>query len=201
MTSRGIAAGVAGVSVGLIGAGLGVGPVAFRLVESTWMPSVALATGLAVVGGVATVALLAIEAERSAALLLVATAALMVLGATSVVLGALAGGIVAGVVWLAVRPAAPPREGFTEITRLDDEARLASMDAWALGRLTEQSQRHAVHEAYAGHAERAWAHADAAFALDRARSEVERHRSLALARRNQLAAGHFSRRARGEDAS
>jgi hypothetical protein len=157
---------------------LGLGPLAYAVLPATaYTPSVALAAGVALVCGVAACALVAIEASRTAALAGVMAAAALVLGATSVLLGALAGGLLGLFAWgglelarLARRPRA--RDAWSQIEALQHESHFAAMDAFALSELSRRAKQHAVDEARAGRTSLAWAHADSAFALDRAHAHV-----------------------------
>lgn len=183
----------------VIGVVLGLGPLAYAVLPATaYTPSVALAAGVALVCGVAACVLVAIEASRTAALAGVVAAAALVLGATSVLLGALAGVLLGLFTWgglelarLARRPRA--RDAWSQIEALQHESNFAAMDAFALSELSRRAKQHAVDEARAGRTSLAWAHADSAFALDRAHAQVSERRSAVIARQHQLAADYFGR--------
>ncbi len=194
MSRQQIVAAFVGATGALVGAGLGLGPLAYRVLDARWVPGVPLVAALAVVLGIAALVLAAVEWSGSSALAFIAAASVAILGATSVVLGVLAGGLI-GLAALGLgvlvehraHRGSRPGDLLVESARLHRAARRArgaeSMLLSLADRVGERAESYADQRLSA----QWWQTADVASHAKRSAREVAATRHQMLERRDLLA--------------
>lgn len=195
MTRHQIVAAFVGVVGAVVGAGLGVGPLAYRVLDADWVPGLPLVAAVAAVLGVAAFVLAVIEWAGSSALALIAAVAIAILGATSVVIGMLAGALLGLASWglgavMGARRGRLPRSGdlLMESARLDRAARQAGGAERMLLSLAERVDERAASYAEQGRAADAWQTADIASYAQRSARDVASMQQQMLGRRDLYAA-------------
>lgn len=210
MTRIQIEAAAAGAFTMLVGSAIGVGPARWRVVDPSWL-SLEGAAGLAVVSAIACLGFALMEHGVPAVLAGVASAAFLVLGATSVLLGLLCGplvtlSILAGHAISSARAderrrAATPPCGsamIEESLRLDQAAARADRAGHRLRWLAGARSAHAVEEAGRGDAASAWRDEDVSGVIRAAALDVDETRREMLLRRDLLGAEGVRREVRAE---
>lgn len=197
MTRVQIEAAVTGTMIALASVGLGLGPLAWRVVELEWL-SIEAALGFSVVFAVAAIALAIMESGALALLATLVSVALIVLGATSVLIGLICGALAAlGRIGLDSHVRAREEEERASLSgadmidaslRFGEAAERAGRASQKLYWLGAQRSAEALVSAHRGDTIAAWENQSASGVIDAAAWEVEELRQRMLLERDLLGA-------------